>query len=99
MANTQPAARRGVRAFPIVIVVAVLALAGGAGWWVVEHAGVVVTSDARVRARMVTVSSGVAGRILKVELEAGDRVGVGEAIARLDDREARLAFGAATLEL
>lgn len=99
MANTQPAARRGVRAFRILIVLAAVALAGGAGWWILEHAGVVVTSDARVRARMVTVSSEVVGRILQVELEAGDRVSVGEAIARIDDREARLAFAAATLEL
>jgi len=76
-----------------------LALLVGGGWWVIDHLGVVTTSDARVRARMVTVSSEVAGRIVDLPVAAGDVVQAGDVIARLDDREARLALEAMALDL
>ena len=76
-----------------------LALVAGGGWWLVEHLGVVTTSDARVRARMTTVSSEVAGKIVDLPVVAGDLVQAGEIIARLDDRDARLALQAMSLDL
>lgn len=48
---------------------------------------------------MVTISSEVAGRIVSLPQSAGDRVQVGEVIAQLDDREARIALAAASLEV
>ncbi len=92
-------ARLRVRPLHAALAAGGLALMAAATWWVVDHAGVIVTSDARVRARMVTISSEVAGRIVVLPISAGDTVRAGEIIARLDDREARLALDAMTLDL
>ncbi len=99
MYSGSPQPRLPIRPFHAAIAVIALVLAAGAAWWLIDRAGVIVTSDARVRARMVTVSSEVAGRIAKLPLEAGDRVKPGQTIAKLDDREAKLALAAAALEL
>lgn len=88
-----------VRTLHVFLVAGGLALLAGGGWWVIEHLGVVTTSDARVRARMVTVSSEVAGKIVDLPVGAGDLVKVGDVIARLDDREVRLALDAMSLDL
>lgn len=74
---------------------AVLLLSGAL--WLLDRASAVHTSDARVRADMVTISSSVAGRIAAISVLAGQDVEAGQVIARLDDREAR--FGAAALQL
>lgn len=73
-------------------------LAAGA-WWVSQQLGVVTTSDARVRARMVTVSSEVAGRIIELPVSAGDALKTGAVITSLDDRDARLTLEAMRLDL
>lgn len=99
MADTQPTRQRRLRLFHALIALAGAGLLGSVAWWLVEHAGAIVTSDARVRARMVAISSDVAGRILQLEVDAGEPVKAGQVIARLDDQEARLALAAATLEL
>lgn len=88
-----------VRPLHAVLAAGGLALLAGGGWWVVDHLGVITTSDARVRARMVTVSSEVSGRIVGLPVAAGDTVKAGDVIARLDDREARLALDAMSLDL
>lgn len=88
-----------VRTLHVFLVVGGLALLAAGAWWVFEHLGVVTTSDARVRARMVTLSSEVAGRIVELPVSAGDTVRAGAVIARLDDREARLALDAMSLDL
>lgn len=74
-------------------------LLGAGGAWLVERAGSIHTSDARVRARMVAISADVAGRIVEIPVDAGDRIEAGATIVRLDDREARLAVSALELEL
>ncbi|MFT3724292.1 MAG: HlyD family efflux transporter periplasmic adaptor subunit [Hyphomonadaceae bacterium] len=79
--------------------VAGLAIAAGAAWWAFDRAGFVITSDARVRARMVTISSEVAGRITALPVEAGDRVKVGQVLAQLDNSEAKLSLAASAMEL
>lgn len=81
------------------VVVGGLAAATCAGLWLADQAAFVMTTDARVRARMVTVSPEVAGRIVAMPVEAGDRVKAGDVLARLDEEKAKLALGAATLEL
>lgn len=90
------AARAAIR---IGVGLAILTALGGAGVWVFDQATFVTTTDARVRARMVTLSSDVAGRLAEMPLTAGDRVRAGGTVARLDDRRARLALAQATLEL
>ncbi len=99
MSPTPPQTRLRIRPLHAAVFVVVLVLAAGAAWWLIDRAGVIVTSDARVRARMVTISSEIAGRIAQLPLQAGDRVKPGLTIARLDDREAKLALAAAALEL
>lgn len=99
MSPTPPQTRLRIRPLHAAIIVIGLVLAAGAAWWLIDRAGVIVTSDARVRARMVTISSEIAGRIAQLPLQAGDRVKPGLTIARLDDREAKLALAAAALEL
>ena len=77
----------------------ILAAGSIAGMWLFDQAAFVTTSDARVRARMVTLSAEVAGRLTDMPRDAGDRIRQGETIARLDDRRAQLALAQATLEL
>lgn len=89
----------GVKPLHAILAIGGLALFAAGAWWVIDHLGVVITSDARVRARMVTLSSEVAGRIVELPVAAGDRVTAGAVIARLDDREARLALDAMSLDL
>jgi len=82
-----------------VIAVLGIAAATGATLWLIDRSSAVYTSDARVRADMVTVSSDVAGRLIDLPVAAGDRVLAGDIVARLDDREARLALAALSLDL
>lgn len=88
-----------LRTLHVLLAVGGLVLLATGAWWMIEHLGVVTTSDARVRARMVTVSSEVAGRIVELPVAAGDVVKAGGIIARLGDREARLALEAMTLDV
>ena len=81
------------------VALAVLAALGGAAYWILDQATFVTTTDARVRARMVTLSADAAGRLVDVLPTAGDRVREGQVVAKLDDRRARLALAEATLEL
>lgn len=74
------------------------ALAGG-GWWLADQAAFVTTTDARVRARMVTLSAEIAGRIAEMPVETGDRIAPGQVLVKLDDQKAKLALAAATLDL
>ena len=81
------------------ITLAVVGAGLGAGLWLADQAAFVITSDARVRARMVTLSSEIAGQIIDMPANAGDQIKRGDALARLDNQKAKLALGAATLEL
>jgi membrane fusion protein (multidrug efflux system) len=82
-----------------IIALAFIGGASAATIWLIDRASAVYTSDARVRANMVTISSDIAGRVVDLSISAGDRVKVGDVLARLDDREARLAIAALTLEV
>jgi membrane fusion protein, multidrug efflux system len=76
-----------------------IAVLGGASLWLIDRSSAVYTSDARVRASMVTLSSDVAGRIIDLPIKPGDHVKAGDLLARLDDRQASLAVTALSLEL
>jgi membrane fusion protein (multidrug efflux system) len=78
---------------------AILAVTGVAAAWLADQAAFITTSDARIRARMVTLSAETAGRIVEMPISAGDRIERGQVLLQLDDRKARLALAAATLEL
>lgn len=78
---------------------AVLAALGGAGLWTFDQLSFITTTDARVRARMVTLSAEIPGRLVEAPLMAGDRVRRGAIVARLDDRQARAALAEASLKL
>ena len=80
------------------IAVAVLAMLAGGAWWLADQAAFVTTTDARVRARMVTLSAEIGGRIAEMPVEAGDRIAPGQVLVRLDDEKARLELAAATLD-
>lgn len=76
-----------------------VSLALAAALWLIDRAGAVYTSDARVRANMIAISADVSGRIVELSAAAGDTVAPGEALARLDDREVRLSAAALALNL
>jgi membrane fusion protein (multidrug efflux system) len=82
-----------------IVVGVLLAAIAAASIWLIDRTGAVYTSDARVRANMVAISSDIAGRIVDLPVSAGDRIAVGEMLARLDDREARLALASLSLDL
>lgn len=77
----------------------VLAAIASAGAWIVDQANFVTTADARVRARMVTLSADVAGRLVEVTVNAGDRIARGAPVAHLDAKRAKLALAQVSLEL
>lgn len=81
------------------IAVGGLAAAAIAAMWLADQSAFVITTDARVRARMVTLSSEIAGQIVAMPGNAGDRIKTGDLLAQLDDEKATLALGAAKLEL
>lgn len=78
---------------------ALLAMLSGGVWWLADQAAFVSTTDARVRARMVTLSAEVAGRIAEMPIEAGNLIAPGQALVLLDCEKAKLALAAATLDL
>lgn len=67
------------------ITLAVAGAAIGAGLWLADQAAFVITTDARVRARMVTLSSEIAGKIVDMPANAGDRIKAGDLLAQLDN--------------
>lgn len=81
------------------VVAAVAAIIAVTAFWLVDQAAYVTTTDARVRARMVTLSSEIAGQLTDLPAIAGDRIRTGDVFARLDNEKAKLALGAAKLEL
>ncbi len=48
----------------------------------------VTTSDARIAADIIAVSTDVSGRIVRVDVREGDSVAAGDVLYRIDDREA-----------
>ena len=55
---------------------------------VMDRAAYVSTSDARIAADMIAVSTDISGRITSVAVSEGDRVATGDVLYTIDDREA-----------
>ena len=68
---------------------AVVALVFG---WIHLRAGSVSTNDARIGAHVVAVSSEVSGRVVDLQVRAGQRVRAGQLLARIDPADSRLAL-------
>ncbi|MFA4949836.1 HlyD family secretion protein [Brevundimonas sp.] len=83
--------KRGRRRLIILVgvVVAVVALVFG---WIHLRAGSVSTNDARIAAHVVAVSSEVSGRVVDLQVRAGQRVRAGQLLARIDPADSRLAL-------
>ena len=87
------------RLIPVLSAIALVAMAAVGAVWLVDQHAHVSTSDARVRAHMVSLSSDMAGRIIDLPIRPGDQVARGDVLARLDDRRAKLALASASLDL
>jgi len=59
-----------------------------AGFFVMDRGAYVSTSDARIAADMIALSTDISGRITFVAVSEGDRVQGGDVIYTIDDREA-----------
>ncbi len=87
------------RIIPVLSALALVAMACVGVWWLGDQHAHVSTSDARVRAHMISISPEIAGRIADIPVKAGDRVVRGDVLARLDDRKAALTLAGASLDL
>lgn len=60
--------------------------------FIANRAAYIVTSDARISAAMIAVSTDISGRITSVQVSEGDRVAAGDILYTIDDREAYFAL-------
>ena len=97
-AEAKPAAKRTMRKFVAIGLVALVAIAGG-GWygynWVTVGRFIVSTDDAYVRADATTLAAKVAGYVSAIDSADNSYVHAGDVIARIDDGDYRLAVAAA----
>lgn len=70
------------------VISALLLVALIAATIIADRTSSVSTSDARIAAEMVAISTDISGRITSVEVEEGDRVKAGDVIYTIDSREA-----------
>ncbi len=87
------------RIVPLISAVTLLAMTCAAAWWLADQHAYVSTSDARVRAQMVSISADVSGRIDDLPIRPGDRIAHGDVLAQLDGRRAKLELASASLDL
>jgi membrane fusion protein (multidrug efflux system) len=67
----------------------VLVMVAVTWYWYKEWRGFVMTDDAFIDADRVSISPKVLGRISRLAVDEGSRVGQGDVLARLDDSDAR----------
>ncbi|MGQ4810107.1 Colistin resistance protein EmrA [Candidatus Entotheonellaceae bacterium PAL068K] len=84
----QPKTKRWFIVLPLGLLGVVVGGYVGVQWWLysLHH---VSSDDARVKGTLITVSSQVPGRLLSVAVEAGQRLGKGDRIARIQPHEYR----------
>jgi membrane fusion protein, multidrug efflux system len=97
LAVTKPAARRWLRAVLMLFVPALLLLAGGYYWF--AGADKVSTDNAAVKQDIVAVSAQVAGAVVEVAVEDGDKVKRGDLLFRIDPAPFRVAVEQAEAQL
>lgn len=94
-AETEPTARQRAAAFVrsrrgrmwIAGAAALILLVLGIRF-LMDRGAYVSTSDARIAAEMIAVSTDISGRITSVQVKEGDRVSAGDILYTIDDREA-----------
>lgn len=86
--SSSPRRRRAVRSGLIALVVVVGALL--IGRWLLYRTSHVYTVDSRIAAREVTVSSAVDGRVIAMQVLAGDKVAAGDLLVGIESRQSRL---------
>ena len=96
-AVTKPTARRWLRPVLMLFVPALLLLAGGYYW--LAGADKVSTDNAAVKQDIVAVSAQVAGAVVEVMVEDGDRVKRGDVLFRIDPAPFRVAVEQAEAQL
>ena len=80
--------RKPSRRLLLVAAVIVALIAAGAVW-LHARAGRVSTNDARIAADVIAVSSEAAGRIVQLDVKAGDQVERGQILVRIEPRDAQ----------
>lgn len=73
---------------PILIVVALLAVAGGIGYWIYNNYYYYTTDDAQVTGQIVNLSSPSEGQLKTFSVKQGDRVTSGETIGTVSSTNA-----------
>ncbi len=68
---------------PVLIVVALLAVAGGLGYWIYDNYYYYSTDDAQVTGQIVNLSSPSTGQLKTLSVKQGDKVTSGETIATI----------------
>src|SRR5437867_1479100 len=66
---------------PLLIVLALLAIAGGIGYWIYDNYTYYRTDDAQITSPIVDVSAPAAGLLATLSVKQGDSVTSGQAIA------------------
>jgi multidrug resistance efflux pump len=66
---------------PVLIVVALMAIAGGVGYWIYDNYYFYSTDDAQVSGQMLGVSSPAAGDLKTFSVAQGDKVTAGQTLA------------------
>ncbi|MCC6588221.1 MAG: HlyD family secretion protein [Bryobacterales bacterium] len=84
----------------LVVIVAILLVGVVAGLWAWRYYSVrESTDDARIDGHIAPVSARVAGTVLEILVEENDIVKAGQVVARLDDRDYRIALQRAEADL
>jgi multidrug resistance efflux pump len=73
---------------PILIVVALLAVAGGVGYWIYNNYYFYNTDDAQVTGQIVNLSSPSTGQLKTLSVKQGDKVNAGQTIATITTTDA-----------
>jgi membrane fusion protein (multidrug efflux system) len=75
----------------VFLAIAIVAVAMMLGWpWLAERWSHVAINDARIAAKLISVSSEVSGRVTTVSVIAGDRVEKGQLLASIDEEQTLL---------
>ena len=78
---------------------AIAIMVAGAAYWLHQRATHVYSDDARIASNMIEVSAKLAGQVIAFPVREGDTLTVGDLIAQIDDREARLVLAELNAEL
>ena len=68
---------------PLLISIALLAIAGGIGYWIFNSYYYYATDDAQVNGQIVTVTAPMAGTLSSLSVRQGDKVTLGQAIGTI----------------